>query len=269
MAIHFYPTIGGRVDFDTPEEASKFFELTGGGTIETHKTEVKTHQAMVQDSMSPATSSTKVRAKRRTSGLKQRLEDSIQISMGGREMTAPEVYEKLKEKDWLPDSKDPLNYIRYILSSNKSIFKSESRGRYHLDSSNPYAVGNVEAPIEGYVNPKSTKTKKNAIPTKTAVVEESGIEDQAGESPEPEVVAEDPITQAPISATQQVAVENPEPEDSEDLITQLSQESPVVETHMVVAPPTPVRLTIVESPKVESSEDPVLDILNEFAQVMT
>ena len=37
MAIHFYPKVGGRVDFDTPEEAAAFFAITGGGTVEAPK----------------------------------------------------------------------------------------------------------------------------------------------------------------------------------------------------------------------------------------
>ena len=81
--------------------------------------------------------------------------------MGGNELSPQEVFERLESKGWLPEnSKEPLGYIRYTLSSNKAIFKSRKRGRYHLDPSNPYATGDHEAPIEGHINPKTTKPKE-------------------------------------------------------------------------------------------------------------
>ena len=277
MAIHFYPKVGGRVDFDTPEEAARFFEITGGGTIEAPKPEVRAAQVV-----SAAPSTTAPKAKRKPSSLKQRLEDSIQIVMGNQEMSAPIIHEKIKAKDWLPDSKDPLSYIRYTLSSNKAIFKCKSRGWYHLDPSNPYTVGEHEVPIEGHVNPKTTKVTKakpSAATIKPVVVPpkveppkiETKVEEppEVVEPPEVEVASEDPIEDTkPVSAPPEVV--EPEMEDVDSLVARLSQEDPAPqvteapEPQVEAAPPTP-KLTVVEPPKVEESADPVLDILNEFS----
>jgi hypothetical protein len=289
MAIHFYPKVGGRVDFDTPEEAARFFEITGGGTIEAPKPKAQAAptgvtppvvtQDPIEESASVAepvvTPAPKVRAKRKTSNLKQRLEDSVQIVMGDREMSAQEILAKLIERGWAPDnSKDPLNYVRTTLASNKAIFKSQIRGRYHLDPTNPYATGEHQAPIEGHVNPKPTKTKEK--PARLVVV--------AQVEPEESVVE---------SSTETI-IQEPQIEDTESLIEQLSQEPvedpeviepPVVEAPkppvtvvapkpVVVAPkpvvvaaapkPTPIK-TVVKAPEVDGSSDPVADILSEFA----
>jgi hypothetical protein len=292
MAIHFYPKVGGRVDFDTPEEAARFFEITGGGTIEAPKPKaqaaptVVTPPVVTQDPIEePAPvaepvviPAPKVRAKRKTSNLKQRLEDSVQIVMGDQEMSAQEILAKLIERGWAPDnSKDPLNYVRTTLASNKAIFKSQIRGRYHLDPTNPYATGEHQAPIEGHVNPKPTKTKEK--PAKLVVVAQV----------EPE--EEEPV----VESSTETVIQEPQIEDTESLIEQLSQEPveapeviepPVVETPkppaVVVAPkpvtvvapkpvvvaaapkPTPIK-TVVKAPEVDGSSDPVADILSEFA----
>jgi hypothetical protein len=88
-----------------------------------------------------------------------RLEDSIQIVMGNKELSAPDIHAELKSRHWIPDSKDPLGYIRYALSANPAIFlrREGVRGKYHLGSNNPYATGKHKGPIEGHINPKSKK----------------------------------------------------------------------------------------------------------------
>lgn len=279
MAIHFFPKVGGRVDFDTPEEAARFFEITGGGTIEAPPPKAQTAKVSAQapDVGLPAP---KVRAKRKTSSLKQRLEDSIQIVMNSQEVTAPYLYEKLNEKGWLPDSKDPLNYIRYTLSSNKVTFKSEKRGHYHLDPSNPYAIGDHEAPIEGHVNPKVAKAPK-AAPAEIAPVVEEVVEPPVViEPPELEEVASTPVIQEPVVEPPPVVIETPVPDDTESLVAQLSQESVeppvVVQAPPVTTKPLPViraappqpSVKLVEIPRIPESDDPVLDILNEFSEVL-
>jgi hypothetical protein len=91
-----------------------------------------------------------------------RLEDAMQIVMGSKELSAPEIHAEIKARHWIPASKDPLGYIRYALSANGAIFlrREEVRGRYHLDPKNPYASGKHKVPIEGHVNPKTKKRSK-------------------------------------------------------------------------------------------------------------
>lgn len=70
-----------------------------------------------------------------------RLIDSIQQVMGTKTMTAIEIHGELKMRHWLPNSDDPLGYIRYTLSANKEIFLrvEGQRGHYHLDGAKPAA----------------------------------------------------------------------------------------------------------------------------------
>lgn len=232
MAIHFYPKVGGRVDFDTPEEAARFFEITGGGTIEAPKLKVQEPQTEVTSvSESVGNPAPRVRKK------KQRLEDSIQIVMGTQEMSAKEILVKLAERGWVPDnSKDPLNYVRTILSSNKDTFRNQSRGRYRLDPTNPYTLGEHQVPLEGQVKPKPTKTKEDQI--------------------EPE--AEELI----VESTKTVILD-PQIEDTKSSIEQLSQES--IEAPEVIKTPVVSPKLVVRAPEVSGSSDPVADILLEFA----
>jgi len=67
-----------------------------------------------------------------------RLIDAIQIVMGSSTVTATEVHTELKKRHWLPNSDDPLGYIRYTLSANKDIFLrvEGQRGHYYLDDTN-------------------------------------------------------------------------------------------------------------------------------------
>jgi hypothetical protein len=133
-----------------------------------------------------------------------RLEDSIQIVMGNKELSAPEIHAELKNRHWIPDSKDPLGYIRYALSANPAIFlrREGVRGKYHLDPTNPYATGKHKGPIEGHVNPKSKKKGK----------------EDASVSVEP---AETVITQPPTSAPIPVLIQNGGQEDPADVVSDL------------------------------------------------
>jgi hypothetical protein len=110
--------------------------------------------------------------------VKPRLEDSIQIAMGNKELSAPEIHTELKNRHWIPDSKDPLGYIRYALSANSAIFlrREGVRGKYHLDPRNPYATGKHKGPIEGHVNPKSKKKGQSEPPDSMGVIETVSIQ---------------------------------------------------------------------------------------------
>jgi hypothetical protein len=90
------------------------------------------------------------------SGKPPRIIDAIQIVMRNKDMKAQQIYELLKAKGWLPNSRDPMGYIRFTLSSEGEIFqrKDGERGVYHLDPTNPYYTGKF--PAKG--TPKSTKS---------------------------------------------------------------------------------------------------------------
>jgi hypothetical protein len=79
------------------------------------------------------------------SGKAPRLIDAIQMVMRNKKMKAQQIYEHLKSKGWLPNSKDPIGYIRFTLSSEGDIFQrvDGERGVYHLEPSNPYYSGKL------------------------------------------------------------------------------------------------------------------------------
>ena len=71
---------------------------------------------------------------------------AIQVVMGPRHLfNAEQVLQALKARDWLPNSVDPIGYIRYTLSKNKDIFlRAEGmRGYYHLEE--PHASPQVRS----------------------------------------------------------------------------------------------------------------------------
>jgi hypothetical protein len=117
--------------------------------------------------------------------VRPRLEDSIQIVMGSKELSAPEIHAELKNRHWIPDSKDPLGYIRYALSANSAIFlrREGVRGKYHLDSRNPYATGKHKGPIEGHVNPKSKKKGQSEPPDSMETIETVSIQPPSSTKP--------------------------------------------------------------------------------------
>jgi hypothetical protein len=64
---------------------------------------------------------------------KPRIADAIQLVMEAYpDITTPdEIKEKIEERNWLPRSKNPARYIRFILSRDKRFAKLEGAGRGH------------------------------------------------------------------------------------------------------------------------------------------
>jgi hypothetical protein len=265
MAIHFYPKVGGHVDFDTPEEAARFFEITGGGTIEAPQSEnlatsIET-TASIASKTPVATAVPKTR--KRKNPLNKNLEESLQIVMGSQELTAPQLHQKLSERGWLPDnSKDPLNYIRYTLSKNKTIFKSRSRGKYHLDPSNSYAISDQTVAVMEVSEKIDTIDPPEVIKTASS---DSKTEDTDTLATPVTVTENPPLVETPVTVT-----ENPPLVETPVAVT---ENPPLVETPVtvierpVVVKETkpPVRTTVANPPEIDGSRDPVEDILAEFA----
>lgn len=105
------------------------------------------------------------KAVRVVTGKAPRLIDAIQMVMRNKHMKANQVHDLLKARNWLPNSKDPLGYIRFTLSSEGDIFQRTEgeRGVYHLDEANPYYSGKATPSTS-----KPTRKKSGA-----AQVEES------------------------------------------------------------------------------------------------
>lgn len=72
-----------------------------------------------------------------------RIIDAIQVVMGKKTMNASEIYNALEKLRWIPVSKDPMNYIRFTLSSEGETFirSPKVRGFYHLSKKNPFYYG--------------------------------------------------------------------------------------------------------------------------------
>lgn len=83
---------------------------------------------------------------------------AIQIVMGRKTLNADQVHEALKAKTWLPNSSDPIGYIRYTLSKNKDIFLrvEGKRGHYHLGEAN------IVKPANG-VTERKTSTRSEPV----------------------------------------------------------------------------------------------------------
>ena len=103
-------------------------------------------------------------------GKAPRLIDAIQIVMRNKKMKAQQIHEHLRAKGWLPNSKDPIGYIRFTLSSEGDIFQrmDGERGVYHLDPSNPYYSGKQGAKL-----PHRRSTPETSEESQTESVEES------------------------------------------------------------------------------------------------
>ncbi len=72
------------------------------------------------------------------SGERPTLKDAMKQVMGTEVMNSAQIFEKLKEKGWLPNSNDPKNYIGYSLSSMKKDFEpvpAQGRGFYRVRGS--------------------------------------------------------------------------------------------------------------------------------------
>jgi len=97
-----------------------------------------------------------------------RLIDALQMVIRSKSIGAKEAYKLLKARKWLPNSKDPLSYIRFTLSDESEIFHrvEDSRGLYQLDPSNPYYILGKGKKSEAEVDfPKSSLRAVSTPPT--------------------------------------------------------------------------------------------------------
>lgn len=88
---------------------------------------------------------------------------------GGKPFDAASIVEGLEKRGWMPQSKDPQQYISYMLSSNKDTFERIGRGQYTVRAGATKAA------------PKKTRLKKateakttKAVPTNGEVDKELG-----------------------------------------------------------------------------------------------
>ena len=88
------------------------------------------------------------------------MKEAIATVMGKASMGAPAVVEGLKKRDWLPNSKDPQQYVSYLLSSYKDVFKRLKRGLYKVRS------GTKKAPPKAVVAKKAPKNFPRRKPQK-------------------------------------------------------------------------------------------------------
>jgi hypothetical protein len=132
-------------------------------------------------------------------GKPPRLIDAIQIVIGNKYMKAQQIYDLLKSKKWLPpNSRDPLGYIRFTLSSEGDIFqrKEGERGIYHLDPSNPYYTGRSptsKPPKPQAANDESEPAPKSSVtasPSPKEVIAPEEPPREGSEAPPPISVAE-------------------------------------------------------------------------------
>lgn len=74
-------------------------------------------------------------------------------------MDANQVFAELKKHRWLPNSNDPLGYVRYTLSANESIFhRAEGqRGKYFLGSTTAKKSAPKPAPAPVATAPETTE----------------------------------------------------------------------------------------------------------------
>ena len=134
------------------------------------------------------------------SGKAPRIIDAIQIVMRNKDMKAQQIHELLKAKGWLPNSRDPMGYIRFTLSSEGEIFqrKDGERGVYHLDPTNPYYTGKfpnakvTQKPTKPTLEePEPThKSSVTASPSPQEVVDQDEPPRGGSEAPPPISVAE-------------------------------------------------------------------------------
>lgn len=112
-----------------------------------------------------------------------RLIDALQMVMRSKQMGAKEAYTLLKARKWLPNSKDPLSYIRFTLSDEHEIFHrvEGKRGVYQLDPSNPYFSGKGKKPEAEAELPQSPPKVVSAPPPPPSV----------GESEPPPAITDD------------------------------------------------------------------------------
>jgi len=144
----------------------------------------------------------KAATKTGTSKKPPRLIDSIQTVMGTSTMTAIQVHAELKKRHWLPNSDDPLGYIRYTLSKEKDIFLriEGQRGHYHLGKgkAKPQAKAAAKAPPAPKSAPAVVPPAAESKPVVAAPAPAPAVSKPAGEDEDPATVANDILKDAGI-----------------------------------------------------------------------
>lgn len=146
-----------------------------------------------------------VKAKAPSTGKKPpRLIDAIQTVIASNTMNAVQVYGELKKRHWLPNSDDPLGYIRYTLSKEKDIFHriDGQRGFYHLGKGKATKAKPTQkaAPAAAKSTPAVAAAAPPAPESKTVVAPEP-----------PKVVAAAPPPPPPAPAQSKPAGEDEDP----------------------------------------------------------
>jgi hypothetical protein len=99
---------------------------------ETPQPEVQPQEVQVEPAKAP-----KVKKVKR--GPPPRLIEACQRVMGITPLHNNDIFLRLKENGWLPNSSEPKAYVRQVLSANPDIFlRSENRGFYHLSKGNQF-----------------------------------------------------------------------------------------------------------------------------------
>jgi len=148
---------------------------------------------------------------------KPRLIDAIQQVVGTKTMNALEIHGELKKRHWLPNSDDPLGYIRYTLSANKEIFLrvEGQRGHYHLDKGKTAVNGKAAAKPAAPKAPKAEPAAQTAAETPKVEPPKAvpppavkaapppppppvAVSKPAGEDEDPAAVADDILSRAGI-----------------------------------------------------------------------
>lgn len=60
------------------------------------------------------------------------MKDAVAQVMGKRVMSAADVVTALKDKNWLPNTERPEDYVAFLLSSNPKLFERVERGKYRV-----------------------------------------------------------------------------------------------------------------------------------------
>lgn len=133
----------------------------------------------------------------------------IIASRGNTEMNAAEIHAELRKRHWLPNSDDPLGYLRYTLSANKDIFLrvEGKRGFYKLDRDNQFLKSNgsskapeaQKAAAQAAPAPKAPKAAKvETVETKTVETKTVTVE------PARPVIEPPPVVETPKVETKKV-----------------------------------------------------------------
>ena len=126
--------------------------------------------------------------------------EDIQTVIAGNTMNAVQVHVELKKRHWLPNSDDPLGYIRYTLSKEKTIFLriEGQRGFYHLKGSKANAGAKVTKPTPKAAPSVPKSATVVAAPPSSAAVIPQAEESKPAEAPK--VVAAPPPPPPPVAS---------------------------------------------------------------------